>query len=356
MYVGYFVLTLCLSLLLTPFVYLSMYKLGIMDAPRSKKRKIHKKNIPLAGGIAIYLSFFIMVAVALYVDRQFGYQIVGRDLQALFIGGTLLMIGGLLDDKYNLAPKYQIIAPVLATLAIIGYGIGPTVVSSPFGGLVDLSTWQVSFGSLGTFMVLADVLVFLWLMGMMFTTKVLDGLDGLVTGVVGIGALVIFFLTTQPQWLQPDVAMLAIIFAGACFGFLIWNWHPAKIFLGEGGSLFAGYMLGVLAIISGGKIAIALLVVGLPVLDLIRVVIRRKQKGLSIFRGDDEHLHFKLMKHTGLKQWQTVLLMYAISAGLGFSALFLQSTQKFIALVFLLVCMLLIGFWFAHKEKKKPVS
>lgn len=352
MYLGYFLLTFTLSLLTTFGVILLMRRFYIVDKAKASTRKIHKKPIPLGGGLAIFVSMFVVVLFVVLSGDTFRSDIVPRNLLGLFIGGLILMIGGLVDDKFTLRAKYQIIFPVLAALSIIGFGIGPHIVSNPLGGTLDLSAWQIQVEGLGTLVVFADALVFLWLMGMMFTTKFLDGLDGLVSGVVGIGALVIFFLSLQPEWYQPDVALLSIIFAGAIFGFLVWNFHPAKIFLGEGGSLFTGFMLGSLAIVSGGKIATTLLVVGIPMLDVVRVIIRRIQKKKPIYVGDSEHLHFRLLA-SGLNQRQAVLLLYAISLMFGVSALFLQSTQKMIALIFLLVLMLLIGVWFSRKDNVK---
>jgi UDP-GlcNAc:undecaprenyl-phosphate GlcNAc-1-phosphate transferase len=352
MYLGYFLLTFLISVLSTFGVILVMRRFGIVDKAKMEKRKIHKKPIPLGGGLAIFVSMFVVVLFVVLSGDTFTTDIVPRNILGLFIGGLILMIGGLIDDKYTLRAKYQIIFPILAALSIIGFGIGPHIVSSPFGGIMDLSSWQIVIDGLGTFVVFADLLVFLWLMGMMFTTKFLDGLDGLVSGIVGIGALVIFFLSLQPEWYQPDVAMLAIIFAGATFGFLVWNFHPAKIFLGEGGSLFTGFMLGSLAIVSGGKIATTLLVVGIPMLDVVRVIIRRIQKKKAIYIGDSEHLHFRLLA-SGLSQRQAVLLLYSISLLFGISALFLQSKQKLIALIFLFVLMMLIGVWLSKKESEK---
>ncbi len=350
MYFGYFVLSLSLSVLITPLVHMIMYKQGIVDHPRSEKRKIHKKKIPLGGGWAIFISFFVVVALLLFGSANLGIEILPKHIYGLFLGSLVLMVGGYYDDKYSLLPKKQMWFPVIATLLIIAFGIGPHMFSNPAGGLIDLSKWTITIDGFGNWVVLADALVFIWLMGMMFTTKFLDGLDGLVSGVVTIGALVLFFLTQQEQWFQPEVSLLAIVFAGACVGFLVWNWHPAKIFLGEGGSLFTGFVLGTLAIISGAKIATTLLVMGLPALDVLRVIIRRIQKKKSIFKGDNEHLHFKLVAR-GMKQWQAVLLMYAISFLFGLSALFLQTTQKLTALLLLFVLMVLIGIWFAKRER-----
>jgi len=349
MYLGYFFLTFSISLVATFFVAILMRKLGIVDKVKREKRKIHNKDIPLGGGWAIFISVFLVTGLVLWGGNNFQHDVVPRNLLGLFIGGLILMIGGFLDDKYGLKPLQQIWFPIIAALTIIGFGVGPHIITSPFGGTFDLSQWKVQIDGLGNWVVLADFLVFVWLIGMMFTTKFLDGLDGLVTGIVSIGALVIFFLSLQQEWYQPEVALLSIIFAGACLGFLVWNWHPAKIFLGEGGSLFTGFMLGSLAIISGGKITTTLLVVAIPMLDVIRVIIRRVQKKKPVYVGDDEHLHFRLL-NSGLTQKQAVLLLYAISFLFGVSALFLQSKQKLIALVFLFVFMLLTGVWFSRKE------
>ena len=351
MYIGYFFIALTISFLCTAGVRMLMQRYGIVDRPKKKRRKIHKKNIPLGGGVAIFLGFFVVVFLA-YLNGWFRVgNVEGRHILGIFFGSVVLIVGGLIDDKCGLKARYQIWFPVLAALIVIAFGIGPHVVTNPFGQALGLDRWIVSFGSFGNWIVLADTVVFFWLMSMMFTTKFLDGLDGLVTGMVVIGAFIIFFLSLQEAWYQADVALLAIIFAGASVGFLVWNWHPAKIFLGEGGSLFTGFILGSLAIISGGKIATTLLVMGIPMLDVLRVIIRRFQKGKPIYMGDSEHLHFKLLS-SGFSHKQAVLLFYAISFLFGITTLFLQSRQKLIALIFLFILMLLLGIWFSRKEHR----
>jgi len=350
MYFGYFFLTFFLSMITTGVVYVVMKKLRVTDNAKSEKRKIHKKKIPLGGGLAIFVSFFV-IAGLLLLAGDIGTVIRPRHMLGLFLGGLILMVGGFLDDKYTMRPWWQFSFPVCAAILVIIFGIGSHTVSNPFGGSIALDQWVFSLGSLGNIVLLADVLVFFWLMTMMFTTKFLDGLDGLVTGVVAIGALMIFFLSTSAAWYQPEVATLSIVFAGACLGFLLWNWHPAKIFLGEGGSLFTGFLLGALAIMSGGKVATTLLVVGLPMLDVVRVLVRRIQKKKPVYVGDSEHLHFKLLD-SGLSQKQAVLLFYTISLLFGATTLFLQSSEKIVALLFLLVLMLLLGIWFSKKEGK----
>lgn len=350
----YFIVTFVLSLLLTGLVRSLMRQAGILDQARAQKRKIHKKSTPLGGGLAIFLVFFVIVIIAFGLG-DIGFDVSAKKLLGIFLGSIILMIGGLLDDKYTLRPIQQILFPLLATLLALGFGIGLESITHPSGGVLRLNQWQVSLDGLGNWVVLADTVVFFWLMGMMFTTKLLDGMDGLATGIVLIGTLMIFFISQQEQWFQPEVSILALIFAGSCLGFLVWNFHPAKIFLGEGGSLFIGYILGTLAIISGSKIATTLLVMGIPILDVARVIFRRLQKRKSIFVGDSEHLHFRLLE-SGLGHRQTVLLLYTIAFVFGLSTLFLQTKQKLIALSFLFVLMLLVGVWFSKKDERKNLA
>jgi UDP-N-acetylmuramyl pentapeptide phosphotransferase/UDP-N-acetylglucosamine-1-phosphate transferase len=203
------------------------------------------------------------------------------------------------------------------------------------------------------FTVFSDLLIFFWLLGMMYTTKLLDGVDGLVSGISGIGGIIIFLFTMTTKYYQPDIGLASLVFAGACLGFLILNWHPAKIFLGEGGSLLLGYLLGILAIISGGKIAIALLIMGIPILDACWTIIRRIIVGKNPFyHADKKHLHFRFLD-LGLSQKQTVLTYYFLAFIFGISALFLQSKGKIIALSGLILIMffLITGLNFLLKKK-----
>lgn len=342
MYFIYFFLSLIFTFIITAGVRFVMRSWKVVDIPKTEKRKIHKKKIPLGGGIAIFLSFFVFSIIA-YILGDLGQNISVRIFIFVFIASVVLMIGGFIDDSKTLRPRYQIWFPLIAASIIAFSGIGPSEITNPLGGTFFLGPT-----------VFANILVFFWLLGMMFTTKFLDGLDGLVSGIVSIGACMIFFLSRQEQWFQPEVSTLAIIFAGACLGFLIWNWYPAKIFLGEGGSLFTGFILGVLAIVSGGKIMTTLLVVGIPFLDVIRVLFMRWKRKRPLHVGDNEHLHFKLLQ-SGMSQKQVVLLMYAISFLFGITTLFLQSSEKVVAFAFLFLLMLLMVMYFHPGEKKEKL-
>ena len=351
-----------LVIVLTFFVKWLAKKLKIIDYP-AIDRKIHKKPTPLLGGLAIFLSFFIIVFLYAYLtDDLVGANIKLKFIWGIFIAGLLLMIGGFLDDKYNLKSHKQIIWPLLAVMVVILSGIGIKVITNPFGGVFHLDTYQfILFWFEGTaykVTILADIFTFVWLMGMMYTTKFLDGLDGLVSGITAIGSIVIFFFAIVTKFYQPDTALLAIILTGCCLGFLIFNFHPAKIFLGEGGSLFTGFMLGILAIIAGSKIATALLIMGIPILDVAWVIVRRLWYKISPFKtADKKHLHFRLLD-VGFSHRSAVIFLYFLTALFGITTLFLQSKQKLIALgiLFLVMIILAVTLVVSYRYKRKTES
>lgn len=324
------VLAFSLSLLVTFLVKILATRLGVVDKP-DHDRKLHGRVVALLGGVAIFISFWLVVAWLVFFHPIFGIEILKGKLFAAFLSGLVIMVIGVADEVRPLSAKFRLIVTSIAVIIAIILGINLEKITNPFGGVMRLS---------GLF---GDVLVFIWLLGMMYTTKISDGLDGLSTGVVAIGSIVIFLLSTSAKFYQPNVALLAIIFAAVCLGFLIFNFHPASIYLGESGSLFVGFMLGVLAIISGGKVATALLVMGVPALDIARVVYMRIRGHQKIFQGDRRHLHYQLMSY-GLKEWQVVIIYYAIAALLGALALFLQSSEKLIVFFVILLVMSAVTF------------
>src|SRR3989344_5102706 len=332
-YLTSFLSAFLISVILTYLIRLLVLKLKILDQP-GEPRKIHPVPVPALGGLAIFLTYFLVMLIF----SRYGFLTDGRitfqHLTGIIIGGALLMIGGYFDDKYSLKPQQTFIWPVLAALVMVFSGLSLHYITNPFGGLLFFgSSW------------LGSILVFLWLLGIMYTTKFLDGLDGLVSGITGIGALILFVVSLF--WDKPlsGTSILCLILAGAAFGFLVWNFNPAKIFLGESGSLFLGFMLGVLSLISGAKIATALLILGIPILDVAWVIARRvfKEKK-SAFVGDNKHLHFRLLD-AGLNQRQAVLLLYLLTLLFGTASLFQQTIGKLITLGILLIVMICLALW-----------
>ena len=343
-----FLIAFIVSSALTALVRKFALQYGILDHPTSE-RKVHQSPKPLMGGLAIYMTFILVSAgYAFFTDQLITGYLLGKHLVGIVLGGLILMIGGYLDDKYDLPPKQQIMFPIIAVLVVILFGIGITSISNPFaGGTIYFDQLQfeiLRFNGVPYFItVLADLFAFIWLMGMMYTTKYLDGLDGLASGVSMIAALIIFFVAQDLTLQQDYIALLAIIFVGALGGFLLFNFNPASLFLGEGGSLFTGFMIGVLAILSGSKIATALLVFGVPIFDVTWVIARRLMTGKKVTQGDKKHLHHRFLD-AGLSHKASVLVIYLLVALFGITALFLQTIYKLYVLGGLVVTMIVLAF------------
>ena len=213
---------------------------------------------------------------------------------------------------------------------MVGFGIKIHWFANPLGGLnIELGNWTYLF-------------VPLWIVLIINVVNWLDGIDGLAVGVSSIASLVLGFLSLTPFVSQTSTALMAFLLAGASLGFLIFNFNPAKIFLGDSGSMFLGFMLAIFAIISGGKLATAGLVLGLPILDAFWVIIRRLYHHQAPWRADRLHLHHRFLD-AGFSQRQTVFIMYAISATFGVIALATRTSGKVRASLALLLLMIAIG-------------
>lgn len=327
-YLFIFLLTAFLSFVLTNFFKWFAFKVGAIDYP--DERKIHKKPIARLGGLAILCSFFIVTLIFLPLDKH---------ILGLLAGSFILVIFGIIDDIKGLKPIVKIIGHISAALVIILSGIGIDFITNPFGGIISLDTWNIPISILGTtyhITVWSDLFTLFWVVTLINAINFLDGIDGLASGVSGIASFVIFVLSLSPDVNQPVTALLALILTGSAFGFLPLNFNPAKIFMGDSGSMFLGFVLAVLAIFSGGKIATALLILGLPIIDVLWAVLRRILSGKSPFLPDNSHLHHELLKR-GLSQRKTVLFIYSITLIFGISALVTRSFDKLLVLVLLLI-------------------
>ncbi len=335
------IISFAISFVATVFVKQYAFRGGLIDRPKSA-RNIHTRPTARLGGLAIYLAVVLSVAILLFTDTTLtDGRIQVMHYLGFLIGGFILMVGGAVDDRFDLPPWLSIWSPLLSILVLIASGIEVEKLTHPFGGVIYLSSWQ------------SDVLVFVWMIAVVYTTKFLDGLDGLATSVSTIGGLMVLLLAMTAAYYQPDVALLSSIAVGAFLGFLFWNFHPASIFLGEGGSTFVGFTLGTLAIISGGKLATALLVLGVPLLDALWVILRRVRSGglRQVFRGDRKHLHHRLLD-LGWGQRKIVFVYIFIATAFGVCTLFLQSREKLVALVLLGIMMLIIAAVLVQREKR----
>ncbi len=342
-----FLASLALALAMTPFVMRLAVRIGAVDNPNEATRKIHQRIMPRAGGIVI-ASIFVLLSLALFPG------VPTKAYWGALIASGLVFIVGLIDDVYRLSPWVKLFVQMAAALiAIIFFGLWVEVISNPLGQQFALNGTQIQVFS--TVIPLGSVLFSLiWLVGMTNTINFLDGLDGLATGVSGIAALILFLVSISSRINQPSTALLALILLGACLGFLRYNFYPAKIFLGDSGAYFLGMMLGSLAIISGAKLATALLVLGVPVIDALWSVVRRLAKGKSPFAADRGHFHYVLLD-AGLTQRQAVLIIYALSLAFGLVALIGGGLAKLIALVTLAVIVGLLMLVLGLARRRKSV-
>jgi UDP-GlcNAc:undecaprenyl-phosphate GlcNAc-1-phosphate transferase len=364
MALNFFIISTILSLVFTFFIRKLALRWGVVDKPNSA-RKIHSHPVPLLGGLAIFCSFFLFLFIIKRINGWPTDLVLNKRLIGIFFAGLILMIGGWLDDKYDFKPHWQIIWPILACLTVIASGIGIEYINNPLFSLLNqgdkyfyLNQPKIEIIRLGEipyyFTPWSDLITFIWLMILMYSTKLLDGLDGLVSGLCFIGCLGIAGLCFLTKFYQLDIGLISIILSGCFLGFLFFNWHPAKIFLGEGGSLFAGFILGVVSIISGSKIATTFLISGLAIIDLLGVIIQRIINRSSPFIGDKRHLHFRLLE-AGLSHRLTVIFYWLVALVFGLVSLFLKTKGKIISLLalFVLAICLIARFFIKERLKEK---
>lgn len=320
---------------LTPVVAMVARRLGVVDQPAAP-RKLHPAPTPLLGGLALYLTL-LPLGVALWTLGLF----TGLDrgmLGAVALAGGVLVVGGTLDDRWHFSPGQQFVFPLAATLVLVVSGLRISFITHPLGGVLQLPV------------LIGVPLTAAWVLGMTYTTKLLDGLDGLATGMAAIAALVMYAVSLR--WdASGGTGRLALLVAGAAIGFWVYNASPARIFLGEGGSTLLGMLLAVLAVISGSKVATALLVVGVAVFDVVAVLVARRRSGQSLLAGDRRHLHFRLVQ-LGLTPRAAAGLYLGVSALVGVIALTLRTVGKMSAIALLLAVLWLFYGWLQRRQEQ----
>jgi len=316
---------------LTPVMSWLAVRCGLVDVPGQFWRKQHVRVVPLAGGTSVWAAFWLALSVWLAVAEV--PALPAWWFWGLLLGSSCLMLGGWLDDRLRLPATRSWLFPAGAAVLVSWCGIGSdlTALSNPFGAPIPLAARVLGVP-------LSGVVTGMWLMGMMYTTKLLDGIDGLVATVSLLATLVLLAVTFTPQVHQPQTASLAALLAAALAGFLPYNFPPARVFLGEGGSTFLGFMIAVLAVVVDGKFATAFLVMGVPMLDVVVVVLSRVLAGQSPFAGDRRHLHFRLLD-LGLSPQQAVGLYATVVAGCGLAAVVVQTLGSWVVFALLVLAM-----------------
>ena len=302
-------------------------------------RKIHPRPTPLWGGLGIVLAIVCALTASVVLGFLPARGVNFLQLAGFVAGILILLLGGMIDDRHPLPPFLQILFPIAAAIVVIASGIGIVHITNPTTHLGYSLVWQ----KIGAVSLPADLITFAWLLLATYAMKLLDGLDGLVSGMVVIGTGLVGALSVSPSYFQPAVAMMSAIVGGAYLGFLPRNVYPAQQFLGESGATIAGFSLGVLAILSSAKIAIALAVLAIPITDIALVVIGRIRRGDPWHRGDTSHLHFKLLL-MGLSPRLAVFLLWGISLSAGLIALTLQTKGKIFLIVTLVLFTALLSY------------
>jgi UDP-GlcNAc:undecaprenyl-phosphate GlcNAc-1-phosphate transferase len=309
----YLLLTFALSasivLFSTPWVKKLALRLGYVDQPNA--RKVHQQPMVRLGGVAIFSGFLLALLVAWRLGG-FGGLPQGKEFEmwGVVLGGIAFFSIGLLDDLFNLSPFTRLIAQVIVAIGAWSMGVQINFLSVPgisLGGMVQLPD------------VVSLVLTVIWLVGITNAINWIDGLDGLAAGVSGIAALVMMITCLVTH--QPAAALVAAALAGCSLGFLRYNFNPAQIFMGDGGSYFVGFTLagvGVIGLVKGvTTVAVLLpLILAVPIVDMSAVILDRLRNGKSPFIADKRHLHHRLLQ-AGLSHRRTVLFIYALTLWVG---------------------------------------
>ncbi|KKS98205.1 MAG: UDP-N-acetylmuramyl pentapeptide phosphotransferase/UDP-N-acetylglucosamine-1-phosphate transferase, UDP-N-acetylglucosamine:undecaprenyl-P N-acetylglucosaminyl 1-P transferase [Candidatus Gottesmanbacteria bacterium GW2011_GWA2_43_14] len=339
-------------LLVPPTIKLaSKYKLLDDSKKRPHPAHTHTGIIPRAGGIPLLLGIFLPLFIFLKIQPL---------ATGIFLGALILILSGLWDDRKDRSPYLRFFINCLAAAIVILGGINIPYVTSPFGGIIRFDNISVDLNLLGLgSLYLSQVLAFIWIV---WTTNIIGwsgGVDGQLPGFVSISAVVIGMLSIRyiadPN--QYYVTALAFLTAGSYLGFLPWNYYPQKIMPGYGGKTLAGFMLGVLSILSFSKFGTALLVLAVPMTDAVFILGKRILSGASPVKASSEHLHHHLLK-LGWGKRRIALFYWAISFIAGTAALSLNPKQKVFAflLIVILVAMLIVWLNFFKKLPQKTVS
>lgn len=335
------VLATVLSFLATPLVKMLAYKVGAIDVPRDNRR-MHTVPIPRLGGLAIFLAFMLSVLLFAEIDRQ---------IQGILLGSVMIVVLGVLDDIMTLRAVPKFLVQIAAAGVAVYHGCVIQFLSNP------IITSDATYISLGAWSVPVTII---WIVAITNAVNFIDGLDGLAVGISAISTaslLVIAILVSE-----GNVAVILAALLGACLGFIPYNMNPAKIFMGDTGSTFLGFILATLSIQGLFKLyavisfAVPFLILGVPIFDICFAVLRRLAKGQNPMRPDRGHVHHRLID-MGFNQKQSVAITYMITAILGLSAVVLTSSGEIRALI-LIGTVIIVGAIgmkriFAHPDSKQ---
>ena len=330
-----------LGVFIVPFVIDWSQKEGLVDVPN--ERKIHKAPISRLGGIAIWLSTMLTFLLLVLLS----YYPYGRLLSGILLGGSLMFLLGFIDDIYNLDAKFKLVIQLSIATIVYLLGVKIDTVFNPFGNAINLGVFSYP-------------ITILWIVGISNAVNFIDGVDGLAGSVITVNSIALALVAVAMTPAQPITALIAFILAGSMLAFLTFNFNPAKIFMGDSGALFSGFLLATLSIagvMKGATLAILLpfLVLAVPIMDITYSSLRRIMKGSSPFVADAEHIHHKLLK-AGFSQKKTVAILTSVAVVGGAIATYFSGILKhyfiYIAvLIFIMIILSIISVLTKPQEK-----
>lgn len=346
-----FAVALIVSFFATPLARKIAISAGAINIPRDSRR-VHKNPMPLLGGLAIIIGFVLAVVYSFATKNLevfIGYLVKPKTL-GLLLGVIIIIVLGIVDDIKQLKARIKFPVQLLAAVVVVATGTRIIAISKPFQEKVASHPSMMYF--------LGDILAFVfsvfWIVGMTNAINFIDGLDGLAAGVSGIAALTLYIVAVIRR--QDDIAIIAVSLVGAIFGFLPYNFNPAKIFMGDTGSTFLGFLLAIISIegtmksITAIAVAIPILVLGLPIFDTLFAIVRRVMNGKPISEADRGHLHHRLLD-MGLSHRMSVVILYVVSGALGLVSIALVD-KGLLPSIILLILILVFGIGGARNLKE----
>lgn len=321
-----------------------------------KKKRFHPAHthigiLPRGGGIPIFIALFITSIIFLPISKI---------LVGILLGSFLLIIVGLLDDYSDISPYLRFGANIFISALVIGFGLGIPYISNPFGGVIRLDTWQINFEFFGkhSIWIIADICAIIWLT---WTTNMINwskGVDGQLPGFVAIAGIFLGLLSqrfTGHDISAQTVMLLSFIVAGSYLGFLPFNFYPQKILPGYGAGALAGFLLGILSILSFGKLGTAVLILAIPLIDATYTILRRLKNKKSPFKADWGHFHHRLME-IGWGKRRIAIFYWFMTFILGIASLSFNGFEKMIAFIAIAIILLVFILMIEQIKKQKQFS
>ena len=315
-----------ISYFATPIVKNLAYKVGAIDVPKDERR-MHKTPIPRLGGLAIFIAFLFAVILFADIDRQ---------MQGILLGAVMIVVLGVLDDIMTLKALPKFLVQIAAAAVVVYHGVSIQFLSNP-----NVFS-DVSYINLGWLSVPVTII---WIVAITNAVNFIDGLDGLAVGVSGISTASLLVIALMVAEMNVSIVLAALL--GACIGFIPYNKNPAKIFMGDTGATFLGFILATLSIQGLFKLyaiisfAVPFLILGIPIFDICFAFLRRIAKGQNPMVADRGHVHHRLID-MGFNQKQAVAISYMLTAILGLAAVLLTSSGEFRALI-LIGAIIIVG-------------